>query len=55
MTKSESLQLAAQAWCDPTCETKIMDGVLAAAFAKILRREVIKAKNRGRMAKYDQA
>lgn len=31
-----SLQLAAQAWCEPETESKIMDVVLATAFARIL-------------------
>lgn len=38
MTKEEALQLAAQAWCQPTTSNKVMDPVLATAFADILMR-----------------
>ncbi len=43
MTEQRSLELAAAAWCDPSSRNKIMDGDLAAAFARILREEVRRA------------
>ncbi len=43
MTEARSLELAASVWCDPSSRNKVMDGDLAAVFAKILRDEVRKA------------
>ena len=33
---NESIELAAQAWCDPECGNIVMDVTLAMAFARIL-------------------
>ncbi len=43
MTEARSLELAASVWCDPTSRNKVMDGDLAAVFARILREEVRRA------------
>ena len=40
MATESSLQLAAQAWCTPETEMKVMDPVLAEAFANILDRQL---------------
>jgi len=36
MPTNESIELAAQAWCDPTVSDRVMDGDLAIAFARII-------------------
>lgn len=43
MTEVQSLMLAAGVWSAPSSRNKIMDGDLAAEFARILRDEVRKA------------
>ena len=40
MATESSLQLAAQAWCTPETEKKVMDPVLAEAFANILDKAI---------------
>ena len=40
--KTLALQTAAQAWCEPTTENKVMDHELAKVFADILVRETWK-------------
>lgn len=36
MPTDKAIELAAQAWCDPTVSDRVMDGDLAIAFARII-------------------
>jgi len=44
MATEYALQLAAQAWCTPETEKKVMDTILAEAFADILDKAIKKYK-----------
>lgn len=49
MGKEEALELAAQAWCQPSTNGKIVDPELANAFADILVRETKRAADEVRL------
>jgi len=44
MATELALQKAAQAWCKPTTEHKVIDPVLAVAFAEIIDEIMVKIK-----------
>jgi hypothetical protein len=46
MPSEYALQRAAQAWCTPKTENKIMDAEIAEAFAEILDDEILMLKAR---------